>query len=230
MPSSALDFQVLILIATVRIGPRKLLRSIATAKDSITPFRVSDLVHHQLGSDQSTPRVVKGDNGDTFPWDSRGISSSASTPSVSGVQELEPVALQSNAKAGRPKLRPEILRRATACVTESTRVPSPPATHSFVFPEAAPPAASHRGSSVMLVEDNDLNMKVSLPQLLSCSQCLTTDGFCLLPASRGFDEEDEHTMAMRYKWPGGIRRIHRNPVEVLPHFDGCSYTVDYNPI
>ncbi|KAK4546286.1 hypothetical protein LTR36_001963 [Oleoguttula mirabilis] len=152
------DFPVEPIFLHQAIGPRKLMRSIVTAQ-AVNASGVTPLA----SAGQLTPRVFKDYNSGGkrmqgadhhFPWHS-----STSTATQGNV-----AAHQDGDEAIRPQLRPRISRRTTAAAHPGPSL-SPTAIDPLPSPAAGIPLLNERvppieRTTVLLVEDNEINMKL----------------------------------------------------------------------
>ncbi|KAK5131992.1 hypothetical protein LTR08_000412 [Meristemomyces frigidus] len=164
------DFPIEPIFVHQVIGPRKLLRSIITAQDSKTPGPASTKTLQNISSVPATPLVFQEYNphgqqmqieGDYF---SRNGGTVAAAKSEGGLDLEEQTPMPDNSPR-RAQSRPRISRRTTAISSHSRALASPhpvdwsPTSGGITSPESSGEAVVD-GSTVLLVEDNEINMKL----------------------------------------------------------------------
>ncbi|KAK0305185.1 hypothetical protein LTR01_007044 [Friedmanniomyces endolithicus] len=148
------------------IGPRKLLRAIVACEDSSAPQHAKSAALYNTTPGTGTPLIIRGDGGpqsegDSFPWNNAPAEQKPRAAKELVAKAIAP-ALNSY-----PSLRK--LRTPEVPAPESSSVPPPPPPGSVTSDSEGPSnhvAGPDSQETVLLVEDNPINMQVS-PRLPS---------------------------------------------------------------
>jgi hypothetical protein len=201
-----------------RIGPRKLLRVITDVQDSIITRQPGDYFSQTLTPNTPRPRMIRGDS--DILQSPEVTSRFAANVRRADVQlSNDHIRLPSTSKPSTIKSLPIIPETVEATREDTSDPPlrsTPGHTLDLSVKRERPP-----GQTVLLVEDNDINMRVRLSWNHSShsSHLLTT----VPPASPGLDEQAWIRLRMCDKRPRGIGKVQNRPVGILPRSHGYEH-------
>jgi hypothetical protein len=196
------------------IGPRKLLRVISDVQDSIVTRQPGDYFTHTPIPITPRPRMIRGDS-------DRPQSPEVAMKFAAHIRPAEVELSRDQILLPTPKSTTMAPLRVIQETGGASReeLPSdsplrrvPDRTLDLSIKRERPP-----GHTVLLVEDNDINMRVRLSREYSpdFEHMLTTTPV----ASLGPDGQTRVRLRMRGKRPGGVAEVQSRPVGVLP----CSH-------